>query len=382
MIYLDNASTTRMDTRVFDAMIPYLGDMCGNPNSPHRMGREARDAIARARKQTADLIGAVPEQIVFFHSATDANRFVFEKFDYGRPVVSAVEHSSVLRAARNSMDTDDYELPAVPVMPSGFVSTEILQKYLKDRFPGGNGIDNVASFMLVNNETGMVNDLNRLRDVVSKYRLWLHTDATAAAGAVKIDVNLLLCNFMTFSAHKMHGPKGAAALYLRDPYVAIPHGGTPDVPAIVGFGEACRIQKELIDKNSHGFDADYDDLADLFVTCLSFRLNNIYHVNAKGREHFNRILSLRFPGVDAETLVMLCSERGLMISAGAACESNEKKPSHVLTAMGLSPEEARSSVRVSFSRMTTKEDCIKGAEILAGCVNDLRALNNLEDPEE
>lgn len=381
LIYLDNASTTRMDPRVFDAMIPYLGDLCGNPNSPHQMGKEARDAIKKARKQVADLIGAVPEQIVFTHSATDANRMVFEWYDYGRPVVSAVEHSSVLRAARNSMDTDDYELPTVPVTPSGIVSEEILRKYLKDRFPDGNGIDNVASFMLVNNETGAVNDLNKLKDIASEYWLWFHTDATAAAGAMKIDVNDLRCNFMTFAAHKMHGPKGVAALYLRDPYVSLPHDGTPDVPAIVGFGEACRIQKELIDKNNHGFDADYDDLANLFITCLSFCLKNIYDVNAKGREHFNRILSLRFPGVDAETLVMLCSERGLMISAGAACESNEKMPSHVLTAMGLTPEEARSSVRISFSRMTTIEECAEGAKILAGCVNDLRSLNR-EDPEE
>lgn len=379
MIYLDNASTTRTDPRVFDAMIPYLGDLCGNPNSPHEMGRRARDAIKKAREQVADLIGAVPEQIVFTHSATDANRMVFERYDYGRPVVSAVEHSSVLRAARNSMDTDDYELPAVPVTPSGVVWEAILRKYLKDRFPDGNGIDNVASFMLVNNETGAVNDLNKLEEIASEYLLWFHTDATAAAGAMKIDVNSLRCNFMTFSAHKMHGPKGAAALYLRDPYVSLPYEGTPDVPAIVGFGEACRIQKELIDGNASGFDADYDKLADVFWTGVALLTDSIFHVNTEWRagrsEHFNRILSFRFPGVDAETLVMLCSERGLMISAGAACESNEKKPSHVLTAMGLTPEEARSSVRVSFSRMTTIEECAEGAKILAGCVNDLRKLN-------
>ena len=306
MIYLDNASTTRMDPRVFDAMIPYLGDKCGNPNSPHAMGKQARDAIANAQKQVADLIGAYPEQIVFTHSATDANSLVFEKYDYGRPVVSAVEHSSVFRAARNSIEEIyDYDLPTVQVSASGIVSDESLRKHLNDRFPSGNGIDNVSSIMLVNNETGAVNDLNKLKDVTSEYGLWFHTDATAAAGAMKIDVSNLRCNFMTFSAHKMHGPKGVAALYLRDPYVSTPHDGTPDVPAIVGFGEACRIQKELIDGNGFGYDADYDKIAEVFLNGLGLFVDSVFYVNTGRHEkdrHFNRILSLRFQGVDAETL--------------------------------------------------------------------------------
>ena len=371
MIYLDNASTTRMDPRVFDAMIPYLGDLCGNPNSPHAMGRQAKEAVENARKQVADLIGAGPEQIVFTHSATDANRMVFERLDFGHPVVSAVEHSSVLSAAKNAYMYDDYDLPTVPVTDAGVVSEGNLRAHLAKRFSDGSAIDNVASFMLVNNETGAVNDVKKLKKITDKYGMWFHTDATAAAGAMMIDVNDLDCDFMTFSAHKMHGPKGVAALYRKDPRIDFPYDGTPDVPAIVGFGEACRIQKELMPEAG-----EYESAAEIILFGLSF-LDSIFDINTRKAamgEHSDHILSLLFPGVDAETLVMLCSERGLMISAGAACESNEKKPSHVLTAMGLTPEEARSSVRISFSRMTTIDDCAEGAKILAGCVNDLRRL--------
>lgn len=392
MIYLDNASTTRMDPRVFDAMIPYLGDMCGNPNSPHALGKQAKEAVEKARKQVADLIGAYPEQIVFTHSATDANHMVFKKLDFDHTslaAVSAVEHSSVLEAAEELFwrpeDPEDYESVnlTVPVTNTGIVSEKILRDYLGN-WDWMRGRGSFASIMLVNNETGAVNDVKRLSQIMHENRWYFfYTDATAAAGAMKIDVKDIDCDFMTFASHKMHGPKGVAALYSKNAYPhEFPYDGTPDVPAIVGFGEACRIQKELIDGNSFGFDADYDKIADVFLAGLTCYISSVFDVNTRKHaegEHFNRILSLRFPGVDAETLVMLCSERGLMISAGAACESNEKKPSHVLTAMGLTPEEARSSVRVSFSRMTTIEECTEGAEILASCVNDLRELGLREN---
>ena len=376
MIYLDNASTTRMDPRVFEAMIPYLCDKCGNPNSPHAFGREAREAVEKARGQVAALINAEPDQIVFAHSATYANRMVFDRYAYGYPVVSAVEHSSVLEAAK-AQEGDYYAV--LPDEETGSVSPKSLREKLNELFKDSAQLDRMASFMLVNNETGAVNDVEKLSEETAAYWMWFHTDATAAAGAMRIDVKTLPgVDFMTFSAHKMHGPKGAAALYCRDPECALAYeneGGTPNVPAIVGFGEACRIQKKLIDENA-GFDADYNRLAAEFFLQLEETLDSGYAENGSGSmsSHFNRILSIEFTGVDAETLVSMCSSRGLMISAGAACKSHEQKPSHVLTAMGLTDEEARSTVRVSFSRMTTKTDCIVGAMILANCVNQLREM--------
>lgn len=376
MIYLDNASTTRMDPKVFDAMIPYLCDKCGNPNSPHALGKEAKAAVERAREQVAALINADPEQIVFTHSATDANSMVFNRYAYGRPVVSAVEHSSVLEAAR----AVDYETPyIVPPDKTGTVPPERLREYLNSLFKDRPQFDRMASFMLVNNETGAVNDVKALAAEACRYGIgmWFHTDSTAAAGSKQIDAKDLGVDFMTFSAHKMHGPKGAAALYCRDPECALAfanEGGTPDVPAIVGFGEACRIQKKIMDARNGWTDADYNGFACSFLASLEsktgFRLNQ----PCLARGHFDRILSVYFAGVDAEMLVQLCSDRGLMISAGAACKAHEQKPSHVLTALGMTDDEARSTVRISFSRLNTADECAEGAAILAGCVNDLRGM--------
>lgn len=376
MIYLDNASTTRMDPKVFDAMIPYLCDKCGNPNSPHALGKEAKTAVERAREQVADLINADPEQIVFAHSATDANSMVFNRYAYGMPVVSAVEHSSVLEAAR----AVEYSAPYT-VLPdkTGTVPPERLREDLNSLFKDRPQFDRTASFMLVNNETGAVNDVKALAAEAGRYGIgmWFHTDATAAAGAMQIDAKDLGVDFMTFSAHKMHGPKGAAALYCRDPKCALAftnEGGTPNVPAIVGFGEACRIQKKIMDERNGWTDADYNGFASSFLASLEsktgFRLNQ----PCLAQGHFDRILSVYFAGVDAEMLVQLCSNRGLMISAGAACKAHEQKPSHVLTALGMTDDEARSTVRISFSRLNTAEECAEGAEIIARCVNDLRSM--------
>lgn len=374
MIYLDNASTTRMDPKVFDAMIPYLCDKCGNPNSPHALGKEARAAVERAREQVAALINADPEQIVFAHSATDANRMAFDRFSYGFPVVSSVEHSSVLDAAW-AQEGDCYRI--LPDEKTGIVSPDRMRGSLRVFFKDTPQVDHMASFMLVNNETGAVNDVKALAKEACAYWLWFHTDATAAAGAMRIDAKDLGVDFMTFSAHKMHGPKGAAALYCRDPQCVLAfanEGGTPDVPAIVGFGEACRIQKEILDQRGGWTDADYNGFACSFLASLEsktgFRLNQ----PCLARSHFDRILSVYFAGVDAEMLVQLCSDRGLMISAGAACKAHEQKPSHVLTALGMTDDEARSTVRISFSRMTSADDCAEGAAILARCVNDLRSM--------
>lgn len=376
MIYLDNASTTRTDPRVFDVMIPYLCDTFGNPNSPHAAGKKAKAAVEKAREQAAALINADPEQIVFAHSATYANRMVFDQYAYGYPVVSAVEHSSVLEAAK-AQEGEYY-----PILPdeTGAVPPKRMKEMLYSLFKGGNEADRMASFMLVNNETGAVNDVEKLAEEAAAYGMWFHTDATAAAGAMRIDVKTLPgVDFMTFSAHKMHGPNGAAALYCQNPKCALAfthEGGTPNVPAIVGFGEACRIQKEILDQRGGWTDADYNGFAGSFLASLEsktgFRLNQ----PCLAQGHFDRILSVYFAGVDAEMLVQLCSDRGLMISAGAACKAHEQKPSHVLTALGMTDDEARSTVRISFSRLNTAEECAEGAEILAGCVNDLERMRN------
>lgn len=364
ILYFDNASSTPADPAVLAAMIPYFAEEFGNPASPHAMGREAESAVETAGEQAARLIGTDSSHIIFFHSATEANRQIM---NWGIPAIMATpeEHSSVLRFSGTPRDGWDSRI--VTADPAE------IEARVKDAGPGGY-FGWMASVQLVNNETGAVNDVKHLAQVLHRAGALLHTDATAAAGAMQVDAEALGCDFMTFSSHKMYGPKGAAALYVKNPDWAdlVQYGGTVNVPALVGFGKACETARAVLERN--GRDNDYERLAYVFLAELETILGTDgFAVNIhEDRAWFKKILNIRFDGVDAETLVYLCSDNGLMISAGAACESHEQKPSHVLKAMGLSDEQARSSVRVSFSRYTTVKDAECGAEILADCVKRLR----------
>lgn len=353
MIYLDNAATTMTDPDVLEAMLPYLTTEFGNPHSPHTLGREAERAVEHAREQVASFINAKPEQIVFTHSATDANHMVLDVF--GRAIVSDMEHSSILH----------YDNAAVATSNAPWV------------FAGNDPGYDLMSVMLVNNETGDVNDVKNIAGICHNRGMVLHTDATAAAGSIQINVKDLGVDFMTFSSHKMHGPKGVAALYVVDPDIAkdFPYTGTPDVTAIVGFGAACeKAQKRLEYSASIGMktDAPYDTMAELFINRLRKQIDGVMQNKRREGERINKIINLRIDGVDAETLVMMCAERGLMISTGAACNSHEKILSHVLTALALTAEQIQSSVRISFSRTNFQREIIDGADILADCVKILR----------
>lgn len=352
MIYLDNAATTKTDPEVFEKMLPYLTTEFGNPHSPHTFGREAERAVEHAREQAASLIHAEPEQIVFTHSATDANHMVLDIF--GRAVVSDMEHSSILHYDNAVLSTSNR--PWV--------------------FAGCDPEYDLMSVMLVNNETGDINDVKNIAGICHDRGMVLHTDATAAAGSMSVDVRDLDVDFMTFSSHKMHGPKGAAALYVVDPDIAreLPYTGTPDVPAIVGFGAACELARERQTRYDEGHTTDclYSVMADDFLMRVMGALDGVTVNHKRESGSFKKILNLRFDGVDGETLVMMCARRGLMISTGAACNSHEKVASHSLTALGLTAEQIYSSVRISFSRKTTAQEVEEGADILIDCVRILR----------
>lgn len=352
MIYLDNAATTELDPEVLTKMLPYLTTEFGNPHSPHTFGREAERAVEHAREQAASLINAKPEQIVFTHSATDANHMVLDVF--GRAIVSDMEHSSILH----------YDNAAVATSNAPWV------------FAGNDPAYDLMSVMLVNNETGDVNDVKKIAGICHDNGMVLHTDATAAAGSMQIDVKDLGVDFMTFSSHKMHGPKGVAALYVVDPDIAkdFPYTGTPDVPAIVGFGAACDIAKKKQTYYDEGRTTDqlYSMMADEFLMRVTQKIDGITVNHKRDLGTFKKIINFRIDGVDGETLVMACAKRGLMISTGAACNSYEKVASHTLTAIALTAEQIYSSVRISFSRRTSVQDFEEGAEILADCAKMLR----------
>ena len=385
MIYLDNAATTRIDPQVLEAMMPYLTGQYGNPGTLYKLGMQARKAVENARKQVADFIGAKPEQIIFTSGGTEANNLVFLGTadylkDIGKPgiIASRYEHDSVIRSAYRLNVRHGFGVTYFYPDHEGHVNpSEVESK--------GFGDTGLISVMYVNNETGSENDIQEIANVCKKKGVLFHTDCVQAAGCYPIDVVEIGCDFLSISSHKIHGPKGVGALYVKDPTILSPlivggksqefglRGGTENVAGIVGFGKACELAKQ----NLHTTQNHCSILKQLFYNHLIEDMANIglppdiVHINGEQIIKHGKTLNLRFDGVDAETLLLMLSTKGVCVSAGSACTSHESQPSHVLTAMGLSPDEARSSVRISFSKMNTQEEVRDAANIFAACLKVL-----------
>ena len=387
MIYLDNASTTQIAPGVLDAMMPYLKEQYGNPGTIYELGRKALNAVSVARKQVADFIGAKPEQIIFTSGGTEANNLavygvMYNNFD-DRIVVSRVEHDSVLRAV-------DYHANPIfiNVDNNGVVSTKDVERVLnKYQDSARRNKIRMVSVMYVNNETGSVNPIKEIATLCKRYGALFHTDCVQAAGCQPIDVKKIGCDFLSISSHKIHGVKGVGALFVRDKSLLPMHliyggasqefglrGGTENVAGIVGFGKACELAmygREEYEKTVLFYKKSFFDI--LIKELKKDNLDEMIKVNGETiQSGSGKTLNLLIRGVDAETLVLMMDSQGGCISAGAACKSHESKPSHVLLAMGLTPGQARSSIRISFSDFNTYDEIEKAACILANCIKNLR----------
>ena len=387
MIYLDNAATTPIDPIVLDAMMPYFKENFGNPGSLHKLGRDAKEAVENARVQVAKLINARPEQIIFTSGATEANNTVVEmirKYLQNTPkkhiLVSAIEHKSVLNPV-SSLTELGFDVSYLNATPYEMLRQKELNQGLRDD-------TGFVSMMYINNETGFTHDVHMVGKACSDRGILFHTDCVQAAGCVPIDVEQIGCDFATLSSHKIHGPKGVGALYIRDKSLFEPmirggssqefgmRGGTENVAGIVGFGKACELAKSGLSVLSI---AHTETLKREFFGSLQgalsnlglpgyVKLNTMFRIGAK-------ILSICVKGVDAESLVLLMESAGVCISAGSACNSNESVPSHVLKASGLTDEEARSTVRLSVSRMNTPSEMKTAATKMAECIKSLVFFN-------
>lgn len=380
MIYLDNAATTPMSTNVLAAMIPYLTDRFGNPGSVYWLGIEAQYAVDKARKQVATRFGAQPEQILFTSGGSEGNNMVIRglekhlrQINRTKILTTAVEHESVLSAMRSLQDKG-FEVVYLPVGTDGSVTEETLTEFIDESV-------GLLSMMYVNNETGAVNPVQFAGKLCDRFDVLFHTDCVQAAAAKPLDVPFLRCDYATISGHKLYGPKGVGALFVRDtdamerldPIISGgamqeygKRGGTENVSGIVGLGAACEALAFPT--------AAYDKW---FMSALSSHFpgefDRVFHRN--GAENcVHNILNLRINGVDAETLVLMLSGRNIFISAGSACNSHSSEPSHVLTAMGLTPEQARSSVRISFNSNVLFDDVVLAADGFATDVKTLKGV--------
>lgn len=386
MIYLDNAATTQLDPSVLESMMPYLTTQYGNAGTLYKFGREANEAVQRARAQVSQLIGGDASNIIFTSGGSEANNLVFHGVrDYlkstGRThiLVSAVEHESVLRAAE-SLIKEGFDIGYIPVSEDGIVSLGAVKTALRPD-------TGLVSVMYVNNETGVINNVYEIGPYCRKHGVLFHTDCVQAAGCHIINAKEIGCDFLTISSHKIHGPKGVGALYVQSNSVLTPliyggaaqefglRGGTENVAGIVGFGEACELSGIRLHEDRNNVSM----LKYSFTTELQKSLGeDTVHINGASSLFSGRTVNLRIDGVDNETLILMLDNVGICVSAGSACQSHESKPSHVLTAMGLTTEEARSSIRVSFSRMNTVDEAVNAARTIAFLVEALRIQQNGE----
>ena len=382
MIYLDNASTTPLSGVVFDVMQPYLTEQYGNPGSLHSLGRSAKTAVEEARKQVASFLGAKPEQIIFTSGATEANNMVFEitrraleRTGKTHVITSQIEHKSVLKSVQRLVEEHGFTADYVGVSQNFSPHPVGLEESISPN-------TGLVSIMYANNEIGFAFDVRSVGKLCNEHGVLFHTDCVQAAGCRPLSVEEIGCDFATISAHKIDGPKGVGALFIKEPERWKPmilggddqefgmRGGTENVPAIVGFGAACTLAAHDLPANAEHL----EELKSLFVrkfsNTLAFLGTNIQPQYVPTHPA-TKTMSVCLPGVDAESLILLADNTGVCISAGSACNTREHKPSHVLTAVGLTPEQARSSFRVSFSRKNTNEDVEEAAAKLALCASIL-----------
>lgn len=381
MIYLDNASTTQVDSRVLQAMMPYLTEEYGNPGTLYGLGRRAEKAVSESRKRVADFIGAKPEQIVFTSGGSEANNLVLyglEKSVFSEKryiITSEIEHDSLLKAAERASKNCGLHTIYLATNSSGYIEPRLVKEAL-DKYNGEVGL---VSIMHTNNETGVSNDTEAIGRICRNHKVLFHTDCVQAAGCSLLDVNKMNCDFLSISSHKIHGAKGVGVLYVRDRKYLNPlilggnlqefglRGGTENVAGIVGFGEACRIAKEYLSEHPEPVE---EKLKQTIIGTLKELGTLDFRIN--GEWNSGKTMSIYFEGVDAETLLLMLDSQGVCVSAGSACRSHENKPSRVLTAMGIDAEKARNSIRLSVSRMNTEEEMVQAAKIIADCVKILR----------
>lgn len=355
-VYLDHNATTPMHSKVLQAMQPYMGAVTGNPSSLHRFGRLQRDAIDRAREQVARLVDARPEQVIFTSGGTEANNLLIKGLcanaEVRRLAVSEIEHMSLLEPA--SALPESVVVNKIAVNEQGVISCEALSEVIKEDTA-------LVSVMAANNETGVIQDIKSLAEITRDKGCWFHTDASQVAGKIKVSFAELDVDAMTLSAHKIYGPLGIGALIVDKqlPVQTLLHGGsqerglragTENVPAIVGFGEAAEIASQLIQQRS--------EQTRLLSLQLEKGLSEIEAatVFAQHSQRLPNTVQFGIDGFDGETLLMQLDRSGYAVSSGSACTSGKTEPSHVLKAMKVPLEIARSSVRVSFGETNTADE--------------------------
>lgn len=379
-IYLDNAATTAVSQPVMEAMLPYYMQVYGNPSSVHSTGRDAKKAVERARRQVASALGCSAQEIYFTAGGSESDNWAlkgaaFAHQEKGKHIITTqIEHHAILHTCQ-WLETQGWQVTYLPVDADGFVTVQQVENALRP--------DTVlVSVMAANNEIGTLEPVAEIGALCHERGVLFHTDAVQAVGAIPLDVEALHADMLSLSAHKFHGPKGIGALYIRkgvkiDPLI---HGGaqerghragTENLPGIVGLGKAIELAEEGLAENA----ARMTFLRNRLVSGLTVAIPDM-RINGTMEKRLPNNVNVSFAGIEGEAVLLRLDLEGSAASSGSACTAGSLDPSHVLTAIGLTRDEAKGSLRLTLGTDTTQADIDEVVAKLPGIVASLREMTS------
>lgn len=384
-VYLDHSATTPTDEKVLKEMLPYFSMKFGNYSSLHGFGREAYFAVEKARKSISDFLNCKPDEVIFTSGSTESNNLALKglmssirsKQKDVHIITTKIEHDAILEPC-NELEEKGVEVTYLPVKKNGTVDVVEFEKAIKSNTV-------LVSIMYVNNEVGSINDIEKIGKILKKqnHKIYFHTDATQAINFLDCDVEKLNLDMVSISGHKIYGPKGVGAIYIRKgtPIKPIQTGGhqernirsgTINVPSIVGFGKAVELAKRDQEKNNKKI----AKVRDYFVKKVLEKIPDVM-LNTDTDHSVCSHANFCFVGAEGESILMALDIEGIAVSTGSACASGSLEPSHVLLAMGIKKEVAHSSIRFTFGKHSTKEEADYVLSVLPGIIEKLRIFNPL-----
>ncbi len=381
MIYLDNAASTMMHKEVIQEMLPYFSDQYGNPSSIHRFGRMANKAVQNAKLKISSLINANPNEILLTSGGTESNNTVFSSIPFSDSknhiITSSIEHDAVLEPCKY-LAKKGYKVTYLPVDNFGMMNPSDLKNSITPETC-------LVSIMMANNEVGTVQPIDEIADICRENNILFHTDAIQAVGKIPINVKKQKIDLLSMSSHKINGPKGVGALFVRTGVKLKPlilgggqelgmRSGTENVANIVGFGKACEIANNAMEKNTSYLSSLRDFLVENVLKEIPLsKLNGHPQRRLPNNTHFT------FLGVHGEDLIIKLDENGVAASTGSACSVHTQKESHVLNAMGFGHEEITGSLRLTIGIYNTKQEILEATKILKTCVSELRKVSPFKE---
>ncbi|MBR2558125.1 MAG: cysteine desulfurase NifS [Methanobrevibacter sp.] len=384
-MYLDNSATTQVSEEVFKEMEPYFTEEFGNPSTLYAIGRESKKALNQARQRVADAINAKPEEIIFTSGGSESDNLAIKGIAFklakkGKHIITTeIEHPAVTNTL-NFLESLDFKVTYLPVYENGIIKIEDLKEAITPETI-------LITIMHGNNEIGTIQPIEEIGKIAREKNIKFHTDAVQTFGKIKVDVEKLNVDLLSLSSHKINGPKGVGALYIKKGTRVVPliHGGgqergirsgTENVPGIVGFGKACELASQQLDEHYEKLSSIRDELIDKVLTTIPES-----YLNGDRENRLPNLVNFRFTAIEGESLILLLDAKGYQASTGSACSSNTLEASPVLTALGLDPVDVHGSLRISLAPESDAFDVDEFVKVIAESVKRLRQMSPLWNQE-